>query len=304
MSIFDFFNKQKKEKEVPASTKNDISEIKKEILRLTKNSIIMEADNRTKSLRPDSSKIGGKPFLPVDFVWPIFTDKADNETRPLSFFCQLNLSELAPFDKEKLLPEKGILSFFYECESFCWGFDPEDKGAARVFYFEDTSDFIAFDVPEDLNEDYTIPEIAVKFKTEISYPRFEEFGIHSDIECDWDSYDNILASLGVNIDQDPEGHKILGYADIIQDEMLSECERIGRGLSCGDSESYKNTPADVSADITDKAKEWTLLLQLGTIEKGDFEWMFGDCGMLYYYIKKDDLAEKRFENMQFSVQCG
>lgn len=154
-----------------------------------------------------------------------------------------------------------------------------------------------------MNEEYIIQEIAVRFKTIKSYPTFEELEMHSDMQCEWERYEEVLAELGVNMEEDIEEHKILGYADIIQGEMLSECERTSRGLYCGDPESYQNTPADVAADIYNKAKEWTLLLQLGTIVKDDFEWMFGDCGMLYYYIRKEDLVLKRFDNVWFSVQC-
>ena len=110
--------------------------------------------------------------------------------------------------------------------------------------------------------------------------------------------------MGVSIDEDPEEHKLLGYADIIQNEMLTECERTSRGLYCGDPESYRNTPKDVEADIAKHAADWVLLLQLSTITKGDFEWMFGDCGMLYFYIRKEDLAAMRFDKASFSVQCG
>lgn len=108
---------------------------------------------------------------------------------------------------------------------------------------------------------------------------------------------------GLGLMKGIERHKVLGYADIIQGEMLSECERVSRGVYCGKPESYQNIPEDEAADITNKAKEWSLLLQLGTIVKDDFKWMSGDCGMLYYYIKKEDLAEKRFDNIWFSVQC-
>ena len=293
MSIFDIFKKQNNQLKTENSclTKNKDSEVKAEIFGLMKYGLVMEEDNQVKRLNPDACKIGGQPFLPVDFIWPTYTDKKDNVTRPLSFFCQLNFSELSPLDKEKQFPTQGMLSFFYECESSCWGFDPEDKGAARVFYFEDTTNFVEFDIPEDLNEDYVIPEIAVRFKIIKSYPMFEEFEVYSDKECKWKEYDDILEDLGVNTKEDFERHKVLGYADIIQGEMLSECERTSRGVYCGDPESYQNIPKDVAADITNKAKEWSLLLQLGTIVKDDFKWMFGDCGMLYYYIKKEDLAE-------------
>lgn len=289
MSIFDLFKKSNKQ-------------LKEEILRLAKNEITMEPNSMKP--RPDGCKIGGKPWLPADFQWPVFTCDADQETRPLSFFCQLNLGELAPFDKEGLLPDRGLLSFFYECESSCWGFDPKDQGAAKVYYFEDTTGFIPFEIPEAIDEGHVMPEMGVSFKAKQAYPMYEEFVIHSAMECDWEDYDKILEKLGVNTEEDPEGHKLLGYADIIQDEMLSECEQTTRGVYCGDPQGYQNLSAGDRADIEEKAKDWTLLLQLGTIETDDFEWMFGDCGMLYFYIKKQDLAQQRFDKIWFSLQCG
>ncbi len=305
MSIFDIFKKKNKQMdtESPENRNKIVSEIKEELKCLVKNSIEMYADNDSAVSDPDLSKIGGNPFLPSDFVWPTFYDKEDDVTRPLSFFCQLNLSHIAALDIENQLPSKGILLFFYECEASRWGFDPDDKGAARVFYFEDTAGFVPFEIPGSVDEDYIIPEIALEFKTVKSYPSFYEFEIHSELECEWEDYDEAIAELGINI-EDVEKHKVLGYADVMQDEMLSECERVTRGLYCGDSESYQNISDEVEADINNKSKDWTLLLQLQTITKDNFEWMFGDCGMLYYYVKKEDMAKHQFGNGWFCVQCG
>lgn len=298
MSIFDILKK----KQPPLKTDN--SYIKSEINRLIKNEIIMEVDDGLEELSPDACKIGGKPFLPDDFLWPTFTSTEDHVTRPLSFFCQLNLSEVAELDNENLLPDHGLLAFFYECESFCWGFDPKDKGAAKVYYFEDTTGFKPFDIPKELDEMYIMPELGIQLKMEKSVPSFEELEMHSNLTCDYDEYENAINELDENIEIFYEGHKILGYADVIQGEMLTDCERASRGLYSGDPESFQNTPDDVKVDIQNKANQWMLLLQLSTIEKDDFEWMFGDCGMLYFYIKKEDLVNKRFENSWFSVQCG
>jgi uncharacterized protein YwqG len=93
----------------------------------------------------------------------------------------------------------------------------------------------------------------------------------------------------------------LGYAKLIQDEMLTECERVTRGIYCGGA-SPRPTPEEEES-IRRGAGEWTLLLQLTTLQKGDWEWMWGDCGMLYFYIRKEDLAARRFENAWFSLQC-
>ena len=93
MSIFDIFMKKDNQikKENPYSEKKDNTEIKKEVLRLVKNGIVMRVDNNRKNIPCDSCKIGGNPFLPIDFEWPTFTNKEDGQSRPLSFFCQLNL---------------------------------------------------------------------------------------------------------------------------------------------------------------------------------------------------------------------
>lgn len=299
MSFFDIFKKKAK---VPEFNKELYAAVKA----LKKNEIIMIPKEKALISHPGASKIGGKPYLPADFVWPTYTDKDATITRPLSFFCQINLSDIKSYDKEGLLPDRGILYFFYECESMKWGFDAKDKGAARVFYC-DSTDAIGLaprDLPDNISEDYVIPEIALQFKCGKSYPTFEEFEVYNNLETDFGEYDEILEELGINTSEDRDCHKMLGYADVIQNEMLTEAERVSRGLYCGDSESYQNTPKDIEADIAKCAGDWVLLCQISTITKGDFEFMFGDCGMLYFYIKKSDLAAKNFENIHFSVQCG
>ncbi|MBE6635737.1 MAG: DUF1963 domain-containing protein [Ruminococcaceae bacterium] len=301
MSIFDIFKRKKQDE--PHAIRNDLSGA---IKALVKNEILMIPNDSASASAPSASKIGGKPYLPEDFVWPTYTSPDDGEERPLSFLCQVNMNDVKKYDKDGLLPDSGMLYVFYECESMKWGFDPEDDGAASVFWFDifDNVNFAPIDIPSEIAEEYVIPEIPLQFKARRSYPKFEEFQIYSDIECDFEEYDEALSALGVNVDEDSEDHKLLGYADIIQDEMLTECERTSRGLYCGDPESYRNTPEDVKADISKHASDWTLLLQLSTIVRDEFEFMFGDCGMLYLYIRKEDLAKREFDKARFSVQCG
>ena len=300
MGLFDFFKKKKnvKEEQVVA-----INEKLKEILEsLARNEILIKMDELGEVVNPWSSKVGGRPFLPKSFVWPTFTYYGDGVTRPLSFICQINLEELKEYDKDNLLPKKGMLYFFYECESLTWGFDSQDKEATRVFYFADTTDFVELELPVELEEHNRIPEIAISFENRMAYPSYEEFHIYNDSEYDFEEYDAVLENLGVDLEEE-EVSKLLGYANIIQDEMLTECERISRDLYCGDSESYQNTPEALEKEIEQCAKEWVLLFQIDTITKDDFEMMFGDCGKLYVYIKKTDLENGNFNNISFAVQC-
>lgn len=300
MGLFDFFKKNKNAiKEEKVKVINE--ELKKVITSLCKNEIVINIDEFKKVESKKSSKIGGKPYLPRDFIWPTYKSYDDNITRPLSFICQINLSELNEFDKDLILPKKGMLYLFYECESMTWGFDPNDKGSTRVFYYEEIDGFAELDLPKEIESHNIFPEIYIEFESRKSYPMTDEFEFYSDLEYDFDDYDNILEDLGVDLDD--ENSKLLGYANILQGEMSTECERVSRGLYCGDSLSYENTEDEVKHEINDEASNWILLFQIGTINKRNFEWMFGDCGFLYVYIKKSDLLEKNFSNIQFSVQC-
>lgn len=273
----------------------------KELLEsLCKNEIFIDTKEDS-DVKPNSSKIGGKPWLPKDFIWPTFTSYDDNVTRPLSFFCQINLEEIKEFDIDNVLPKKGMLYFFYECESFTWGFDSRDKGAARVFYYENTEGFISFHIPNVIDKMYVIPELGIDVCSRKSYPSIDEIDEHTDTFCDYDIYEEAMCDIDYD---EEEEHKLLGYANTIQNEMLTECERASRGLSSSNPDAYAATGDSVRKEIEECKREWTLLLQLGTITKGDFEFMFGDCGRIYFYIRKSDLENKNFDNVQFCVQCS
>lgn len=251
------------------------------------------------------SKIGGVPAVPADFVWPRFEgENYDGETasRPLSFLCQINLEETHVCDREKLLPAKGLLLFFYELDTMRWGFDPEDRGCFRVYYFEDVGALALRDFPDDLSGEYRIGEYELSFAARDSYPSFEELECHTDTSCDWDEYDEAVTLRGFAIES--ERHKLLGYADLIQGEMLSECEQIARGIYCGDPESYRQLSEQEKADIHRAAADWVLLFQMESIQEEDCELMFGDVGNLYFYIRREDLAARAFDRAWLILQCG
>ncbi len=86
-------------------------DLKEVVQTLEKNEIVIEPQDGGVT-SPDASKIGGKPYLPIDFEWPTFYNKEDGITHPLSFFCQINLSDVKKLDKDGVLPEIGMLYFY------------------------------------------------------------------------------------------------------------------------------------------------------------------------------------------------
>lgn len=132
------------------------------LLAVAKKEIRISYKKSDNALSPLKSKIGGKPAVPNGFVWPHYTGLVYGEeeckNRPLSFMAQINLKDIVGLDDTGLLPKSGMLSFFYELETMTWGFDPKDKGSARVFYFPDDTVLSIADYPDGLEDYAHLPE--------------------------------------------------------------------------------------------------------------------------------------------------
>ena len=63
-------------------------------------------------------------------------------------------------------------------------------------------------------------------------------------------------------------------------------------------------PEDVKQEIKEKSSDWVMLFQMGTIETSDSEMMFGDCGHIYFWIRKQDLQSLNFEKVWLILQCS
>jgi len=274
--------------------------------KLKKDCISIKSTPANVHLPLGSSKFGGKPHLPANFSWPYYegTDYENiAQNRPLAFLAQINLQDIAAYDKEKLLPAKGFLYFFYELSSMTWGYDPKDKGSAAVYYFdEEVHHLHEVEFPKERDPESILPEFSMAFENKTDLPDFEEFTDYYE-DCDWDDFDKARETFGYDdYPEDDEGTKLLGYADIIQNSMLLECEYTTNGIYCGDG-NIKLTPQEKQV-FFDRSKEWTLLFQMSTLESDDFELMFGDCGNIYFYIKKSDLAQANFDNIWLVLQCS
>lgn len=254
------------------------------------------------------TKIGGRPDLPPSISWVTETNlvekkekkffvfnskKQESITKPLSFIAQINLFEASQFDTENLLPKKGLLYFFYNAEQDAWGFDPKDQNKFRVLYFDgNVSEINRVDFPADLPDHARYTPSAVELKSEVSLPSYGHT-IYDDLTSEeqdkfWEEVYN-----------DGNLNKLLGYSDNIQNDMELECELVTNGLYCGDSSGYHD---EKRKTLEPNAKNWRLLLQIDSNEENGMMW--GDCGRLYFWIKKDDLLSKNFDRSWFILQCS
>lgn len=253
------------------------------------------------------TKIGGRPDLPPGISWVLETasveivekkllffrsKKQETVVKPLSFIAQVNLSETAPFDDARLLPETGMLYFFYSASQEAWGFDYSEKNKFKIIYWNgDIGALKRIDFPGDLPEEGRYLATVVRINSENSLPSYGH-EIYNDVEEGDDDklLNNILSEMNSN--------KMLGYSDSIQDDMELDCELVTNGLFCGDASGYEDPRAK---ELEPNAKNWRLLLQVDSNDENNMMW--GDCGRVYFWIK-EDLLKRDFDKGWCCLQCS
>lgn len=246
--------------------------------------------NSASKLKPGQSKLGGSPDVPKIFEWP------RNDGNPLSFLGQINVIELKEFDINNYLPEIGLISFFYDTKEMPSGLNKSDANCFKVYYFENIVDleqndsivqseeyeelarydeFIVFKTCQlSVSLKATLPLLNSKYFPEINLNEEEKF-----------SYSE-LTSIGWNI------HRMFGYPYDRTNDMEMLCELVNAGLNC--------EAPDILDDLAiekykEASKEWILLLQLDSDNNAKMMW--GDAARLYFWIKKEDLLKRNFDNI-------
>jgi uncharacterized protein YwqG len=243
------------------------------------------------------------PDLPAEIEWPLWRGQ------PLSFLAQFNLTELQDFSCCGVLPSSGHLWFFYSAEQETWGFDPDDRGSWRVLY--------ANKMPLNRRQEEQLADHAkflpckITFHDLLSIPGPESLStapLALSLE-EMEELEEIDADLHEMIEPAAQSqfephHQLLGHPKEIQGEMQLECQFVSHGLHCGHAYSQEDAARRV---LQVGATDWRLLFQLDTDDDkaaGKPGMMWGDCGRLYFWIRKQDLANKSFEKCWMVLQCS
>jgi uncharacterized protein YwqG len=248
-----------------------------------------------RSIPVGSSKLGGLPDLPPGIEWPSWRGQA------LAFLGQVNLTEVSSFPCARILPQSGLLSFFYDSDQGTWGFDPEDKGSWRVLYSADADSLLSRrDLPEEIPDYARFTPCAATFFEAISLPGVESISI-AELDLNerekqgyWTFLDAFRQERWCE-----DGHQILGHPYEIQGEMRLECQLVSNGLYCGDESGYRSPRR---RELEPGATAWKLLLQLDSDD--DAAMMWGDVGSLYFWIHENDLRIARFDDVWMILQCS
>ena len=221
-----------------------------------------------------TSKLGGSPDLPASFAWPA------NE---IDFLLQINLADIRNYELQGLLPSEGMLTFFYDMDNEPWGMDADDRDGFCVVYTPANIPLEPREVPE---PEYAPGDCPIRFHPLLTLPHCESF-----------AYESLIASLELTEKEDnaaadfpdefeksqfpseePSNHHLLGHAANIQNDMAPEvCNLLGGN-----------------------ADEWMLLLQFDSDRTPKMMW--ADGGKLYYWIRKQDLADRKFDRIWVFLQ--
>ena len=290
---------------------------------------------------PNASKFGGLPCLPPDWEWPCWVEdryipspirslprwlqkllkpfrhigskRVRGRKLPAVFLAQINLREAAPYDVEGLLPKSGTLYFFTVAEQPC-----------EINYWKEPNWFVKYyDGPEDVltpreppeemenYDDYVdavLPENRIEFASQPSVPDLEELPYYDstfDRKTLWKVDSKTREQMSALRQRCCGSAKdesdlyfmyrsfMLGYADLIQ-----PCPPIG-SLAESALGYYGKLTEEQEKNVAEECKKWVLLLQIGPHDGIQM----GDDGFLYFYIRKEDLKQKKFDAVEAFAIC-
>lgn len=241
-----------------------------------------------------SSKIGGKPDLPEEFEWPQYGEL------PMAFVAQVNLTQLKQVHPDSPLPKEGLLSFFI-------GINPEynmpmpnhaEEPMWRVVH-HNLQNLKPRDIPEFpesvINSNFSEAEINLVLQSEglpdTNSVFFEQMGLNEQQQV---LYMGLYQAIETErVDRKLAGHelhnKLLGYPEYISlNNMEAQCAK-----------AFDD--ALTKEEARKMALDWMLLLQLDS-DSQDSEFFWGDGGMLYWFIRRSDLAKGCFDNTWIIIQ--
>ncbi|WP_373503172.1 YwqG family protein [Aestuariivirga sp.] len=243
------------------------------------------------SRHPSRSHIGGEPTVDVGDRSP------SKDGKPLPLIAQLDLQEMQEACPVAWLPGSGSLLFYYDhVAQDAWGFDPKDKASFAVVYHEQLASPSLTGTGG--GDDSELPYQAVKPVAKPSFPSADRPQVAAldlnDTETDrWDE------DIHQSFHSLPK-HQLLGFPSTVQgDGMELECQLVSNGIYCGNSSGFEDPRA---AALAPGEKDWRLLLQVDTDEQLGLMW--GDCGLIYFWIREQDAAARRFDRAWVILQCS
>jgi len=272
-----------------------------------------DAEERTQSLRELAADPDAWSWAKPERREEIRQDTLERIRRieseqPLSFVAQINLAEMweaGPLDAD--MPRQGILSIFYDMLEEDWGLKPQSCTGFAVLFHDDAGLLTRRDEPNELRNPplFYCNRLSLaacaphRCMTPVPFieSEYDRLGLSDELaERVWENWWTKSEHLGSSEKGDAwTCHHIGGWPTPIEGhDMQTRCALLHAGHN-GDLKD----PA--LAHVRATAADWLLLAQIGSDENGGMMW--GDCGQLYVWIRRDHLKARCFEKAWLILQC-
>jgi uncharacterized protein YwqG len=81
--------------------------------------------------------------------------------------------------------------------------------------------------------------------------------------------------------------------------MQLEAQLVMNGLYCGDASGYRDPKRP---ELEKTCENWWLVLQVDSDDT--IKLMWGDLGMLYFWVQESDRVRRDFSRTWMTLQCG
>lgn len=200
------------------------------------------------------SYLGGDPQLPANLPWP------QCDGRRLDFLARLSLADMQAALPLDWLPGEGALLFFVDADNEQLGDVTDGPESWRVLLVPDQPPSLA---PNVAAGDARLPRFNVAYQRLQTYPSRTSSAVRELRlnEAEEDALEELRSAQPAARAQ----HQVGGYPAPIQDDVMEE-------------ECQIAAPAGPAT--------WRLLLQFDSDD--DLTVMWGDTGMLYFWVRADD----------------
>lgn len=226
------------------------------------------------------TRLGGAPLLPAGMDWPL------RQGVPLGFLGQIDLGEAPLAALSPPLPSAGLLALFFDVVHRPGGYAPWHQGLVRVLHLEEPA-LAPRPLHAKLPPEARFSEIPRSPSLRWTLPPAESLLIEllRLTTRERDQYLELLESLAGDLLDRPY-HQLLGHPELVEGDQALECELVRAGFETSDG-AAEHHPA--AAGLRRSAAAWRLLLQL------DLGELSSAPGLLYVWIREEDLAARRFD---------
>ncbi|MDB1088779.1 YwqG family protein [Streptomyces sp. ACA25] len=241
-------------------------------------------------------RLGGLPRLPADVEWPVWEGHG-----PLSFVASLDCAALPTGELDIPLPGSGTLLFFWfdgradEHEACVDYADPATRDGARVLYLP--AGTVTAERPAPPGPDpYPARALAARVEPTAGDPTAPALHL---------AFAPGDAVIGL-----PYEHPVceMEFAHALNELRLGPEHQVGgHGRPVISAVELWASRDDLGIDWDDPrllpdAGEWLLLAQFDSDAETGMEW--ADGGVIYWTMRREDLAAGRFDRAMFTWQSG